>query len=165
MKWLPEHELELVRLFETKFDGVYLSHNLIGSMLNKSRPAVVGKVHRLKLTRDPLVPCKGVDGVIIDPQKVTNVRVPPTYGRSRAPAARPPPRLPRAVDVVHPPSPHAVSILELKETSCRFPIGHVGTEGFHLCGAEMGAQKPYCTAHAKLCYVPLRARREQWAIR
>lgn len=78
VKWAPEHEQELVRLFQTKFEDAYfLSHSLIGSMLKKSRPAVVGKIHRLKLTRDPTVPCKGVDGIIIDPQRVAAVPAPP----------------------------------------------------------------------------------------
>lgn len=161
VKWAPEHEQELVRLFQTKFEDAYfLSHSLIGSMLKKSRPAVVGKIHRLKLTRDPTVPCKGVDGIIIDPQRVAAVpRTPATYGRSRVSR---PPRAPSVEgECIHAPSPHAIQLSEIREDTCRFPIGHVGAEGFHFCGDKVGSKKPYCNSHARLCYVPLKARQEQ----
>jgi hypothetical protein len=36
---------------------------------------------------------------------------------------------------------------------CLWPEGHVGEPGFHFCGAEAMADKPYCPEHAARAYV------------
>lgn len=164
--WLTEQERELTRLFQTLFEGVYWSHALIAHTLGKSRNAVVGKIHRLNLTRDPLIPCMGVDGRIVaqELQKAITVpRVPATYGRHGRSA---PPRAPTgAGEIMSERSPYAVQILECTDNTCKFPVGHVGHEGFHLCGDKVGNRAPYCVHHASICYIPLKERQKQWAIR
>lgn len=50
----------------------------------------------------------------------------------------------------------ALGVLDLKETHCRFPIGHPGAEDFAFCGRPApgpGAGQPYCAHHAALCRV------------
>jgi GcrA cell cycle regulator len=49
--------------------------------------------------------------------------------------------------------PHACGILELKNDTCRFPVGDVGSSGFFFCGtpgADFACHKPYCPAHAQI---------------
>lgn len=151
--WTKEQEQELARLFVSLFEGAHLSHRAIGALMGKRRNAIIGKVHRLKLTRDPLVPCRGVDNKIAPPQrKITVSRVPATYGRAGPP--RPPRRASYLYDGVPVQSPHAIQILETTDETCKFPIGHVGREGFHLCGDVVGDKKPYCTYHGIICYLP-----------
>lgn len=164
--WEPEHVVELKRLFETLFEGVHYSHALIARLLGKSRNAVVSKIHRLNMTRDPLIPCMGVDGRIASQEgqkAVTVSSVPATYGRhgtSTAPRARGGPG-----ELCADRSPYAVQILEATDKTCKFPIGHVGQEGFHLCGGTVGDRAPYCEHHALICYVPLKERQKHFGIR
>jgi GcrA cell cycle regulator len=47
--------------------------------------------------------------------------------------------------------PHACDLLSLNNTSCRFPIGDVGSPGFFFCGvpqADLSCNRPYCYAHS-----------------
>jgi GcrA cell cycle regulator len=50
--------------------------------------------------------------------------------------------------------------MELTDFSCRFPIGDVGSDGFHFCGAheaDVYRGRPYCRAHANIAYGPRRS--------
>jgi GcrA cell cycle regulator len=55
------------------------------------------------------------------------------------------------------------TILELKEYSCRWPIGEPGTEEFRYCGARSGTGIPYCGYHARIAYQPVADRRRKVA--
>lgn len=44
-----------------------------------------------------------------------------------------------------------VSIMDLKEGVCRYPIGDPGTDEFGYCGA-LALQAPYCCAHRLIAY-------------
>jgi len=37
--------------------------------------------------------------------------------------------------------------------TCSWPLGHPGEKGFHFCGANPLAGKPYCSEHAAVAYV------------
>jgi GcrA cell cycle regulator len=46
-------------------------------------------------------------------------------------------------------------LLELTNTSCRWPIGRPGTAGFSFCGvpeADLARGMPYCARHARRAY-------------
>jgi GcrA cell cycle regulator len=45
-----------------------------------------------------------------------------------------------------------ISLLELKEKSCRWPSGDPKTREFSFCGAECAENMPYCDYHAKIAY-------------
>jgi len=53
------------------------------------------------------------------------------------------------------------AVLSLKANDCRFPIGAVGDEDFHFCGAPQQPGSSYCTKHHQLCsvVVPIRTMR------
>jgi GcrA cell cycle regulator len=78
------------------------------------------------------------------------------------PLTAPAPRL-MAEEVVVPIS-ERVTLMELREAMCRWPIGDPTTSEFRFCGARSpDGQGPYCSHHARLAYQPAqdRRRREQ----
>ncbi|MEM9223281.1 MAG: GcrA family cell cycle regulator, partial [Pseudomonadota bacterium] len=50
-----------------------------------------------------------------------------------------------------------IGLLELKNSSCRWPIGDPSEDGFRFCGAPTGCGDTYCKAHAELAF-PARAK-------
>ncbi|HEV3371160.1 MAG TPA: GcrA family cell cycle regulator [Xanthobacteraceae bacterium] len=44
--------------------------------------------------------------------------------------------------------------LDLTETTCRWPIGEPGEEGFAFCGAATFKRYPYCVGHCLIAYRP-----------
>ena len=51
------------------------------------------------------------------------------------------------------------SIVTLKESMCRWPIGDPSEENFHFCGRKKVGTLPYCEHHARMAYQPVQARR------
>lgn len=47
-----------------------------------------------------------------------------------------------------------VSLLELTEHTCRFPLGDVGDDDFAFCGNYAPTGKPYCSHHHALVWRP-----------
>ncbi len=45
-----------------------------------------------------------------------------------------------------------VSLLELSENSCRWPIGDPKESGFGFCGSDIGENRSYCASHTTLAY-------------
>ncbi len=89
-----------------------------------TRNAVIGKAHRLGLKSRPS-PVKS------DPKK------------PKKPAPKP---IAAAV------SEDMVSLLQLNERICKWPIGHPGDDDFHFCGRPSEAGHPYCDAHCEMAY-------------
>lgn len=53
------------------------------------------------------------------------------------------------------------SILTLKDTSCRWPIGDPQHEEFHFCGKGKLDGLPYCEFHARRAFQPAQSRRRE----
>jgi len=51
------------------------------------------------------------------------------------------------------------TIMDLKEYSCRWPIGDPGKDDFRYCGARGVTGLPYCSYHARIAYQPVADRR------
>ena len=58
-----------------------------------------------------------------------------------------------------------LSLLELTEKTCKWPIGDPSTEEFWFCGLPSALGKPYCEAHIGLAFQPLASRRDRRASR
>lgn len=43
-------------------------------------------------------------------------------------------------------------LLELNESTCRWPVGDPGSPGFFFCGATPMPEKPYCDKHCAVAY-------------
>lgn len=54
-----------------------------------------------------------------------------------------------------------LELMQLTESTCKWPVGDPATADFWFCGLPSEAGKPYCTAHAALAYQPMSARRDR----
>jgi GcrA cell cycle regulator len=61
-------------------------------------------------------------------------------------------------DVVVPMS-ERISIMELRETTCRWPFGDPSSADFRFCGGNSPVGTPYCSFHARIAYQPSSDRR------
>ena len=65
-----------------------------------------------------------------------------------------------AEDVVIPMS-ERVTITDLREAMCRWPLGDPATSEFRYCGAKSPVGTPYCSYHARVAYQPVQERRRE----
>ena len=70
-------------------------------------------------------------------------------------------RLARAPDEVVVPMSLKVTIVELRETMCKWPIGDPASSEFRYCGSPSPTGTPYCQYHGKLAYQPAQDRRRE----
>lgn len=54
-----------------------------------------------------------------------------------------------------------LTLLQLNERTCKWPIGDPSTDDFYFCGLRCAPDKPYCEAHAALAYQPMSSRRDR----
>ncbi len=102
-------------------------------------------------------------------QVVNNV-TPLPLRKSIVPAGQPLPPQPSANEIspealasVREVEKHAkkISLMELTERTCKWPIGDPATEDFWFCGLPSTAGKPYCEAHVGVAFQPMSARRDR----
>jgi GcrA cell cycle regulator len=171
MNWTDERVELLKKLWA---DG--LSASQIAAQLGGvTRNAVIGKVHRLKLSsrgRATAAPARQ--------KKVASVGAAPVKSVLRAaapvrhvtasvgatalqtqfdvvPASNMYVR-PVAENVVVPISRH-LHLVELTERTCKWPNGDPLSEDFHFCGNDAAETGPYCKYHARLAFQPASERR------
>ena len=124
-----------------------ISYTLIGRKMHITKNAAIGKARRLKLTKSPSpsTPYQYKKSVFKPkppkPAKrkiIQNKAIPPT-----------PPPVPVSV-----PEMRLVTMMQLTSQHCRYPIDT--PKELMFCGRIPDGQPPYCKAHAKICYMPLR---------
>ena len=54
-----------------------------------------------------------------------------------------------------------ISLMELTERTCKWPIGDPATEDFWFCGLATQQGKPYCEAHVSVAFQPMSSRRDR----
>ena len=54
-----------------------------------------------------------------------------------------------------------LSLMELTERTCKWPVGDPATEDFWFCGLPVEAGKPYCEAHVGVAFQPMSSRRDR----
>jgi GcrA cell cycle regulator len=118
-----------------------------------SRSAVLGKIFRLRLWSPDQRPAATTapDGA-------------PSLAWRRGRQRRDKPRAPASAPTA--PPQRGKTLLELTNTTCRWPFGHPGTSKFHFCGApgaDLEAGMPYCEQHARRAYPNDPQRRDQTA--
>ncbi|WP_374547043.1 GcrA family cell cycle regulator [Rhodoblastus sp.] len=129
-----------------------------------TRNAVIGKVHRLGLSgrvKSP-VPAPARPRAKTRPEEdVRTPSAPVSHGNLAVAVETRPAPAPRraAADVVIPMS-ERVTIMDLRESMCRWPMGDPASAEFRYCGAKMQiGLGPYCTYHARIAYQPAQDRR------
>jgi len=155
-----------------------------------TRNAVIGKVHRLGLSNratsgaaakaEPKAKAVKAEPKVKAPVKEaapepkTESAAPPKQSaaarRQIIPAGQPLPPQPSANEI----SPEAlakvnevekkakkISLMELTERTCKWPVGDPATEEFWFCGLPVKQGKPYCEAHVGVAFQPMSARRDR----
>jgi GcrA cell cycle regulator len=148
---------ERVELLKKFFDAG-LSCSQIACEIGTTRNAVIGKMHRLGLSRP-----KNLFAERIKPRRMPRDTWRPKALRAKFPglsisaqrdalrAAYPRSAGDAAVD-----SPHKCSLLELRPAQCRWPISEPGAQDFAFCGNPSLDGFSYCSGHARLAYRPRR---------
>ena len=52
-----------------------------------------------------------------------------------------------------------ISLMDLTERTCKWPIGDPATDSFWFCGHESEPGKPYCKTHISIAFQPIAQRR------
>ncbi|MEM9292596.1 MAG: GcrA family cell cycle regulator [Acidobacteriota bacterium] len=104
------------------------------------------------------------------PEPATQSAAPSPARRQIIPAGQPLPPQPSANEI----SPEALAsvrevektalkltLMELTERTCKWPIGDPATEDFWFCGLPVQPGKPYCEAHVGVAFQPMSARRDR----
>ncbi|KIC43906.1 MAG: GcrA family cell cycle regulator [Ruegeria sp.] len=156
-----------------------------------TRNAVIGKVHRLGLSNRatgaapaksepkekpapaPKAEAKPKPAPKTEPARPTPApdAKPATPARRQIiPAGQPLPPQPSANEI----SPEALAkvnevekkakkltLMELTEKTCKWPVGDPATEDFWFCGLPVEPGKPYCEAHVGVAFQPMSSRRDR----
>jgi GcrA cell cycle regulator len=148
MSWTDER-VELLKKLWT--DGLSASQ-IAAELGGVTRNAVIGKVHRLGLSG------RGQPTSSIKRQRRTHssgirrVRQMISVGNLalKAEAMAEAELQPRRNVVV--PIALKLSIFQLTERTCKWPLGDPGQEDFHFCGHDSLENLPYCEYHAGVAY-------------
>ena len=54
-----------------------------------------------------------------------------------------------------------LTLMELTERTCKWPVGDPATEDFWFCGLPAQSGKPYCAAHVGVAFQPMSAGRDR----
>ncbi|MCL3881240.1 GcrA family cell cycle regulator [Marivita sp. GX14005] len=54
-----------------------------------------------------------------------------------------------------------LSLMELTERTCKWPVGDPATPNFWFCGLPVQQGKPYCEAHVGVAFQPMSSRRDR----
>ena len=166
MNWTDER-VELLR----KLWSEGLSASQIAAQLGSvTRNAVIGKVHRLKLSS------RGRTTSAAPRQKKTSsaagaksvsraasvTRSVITIGATALQTqfdAEPVARYQRPVENVVVPISRRLQLVQLSERTCKWPNGDPLTEDFSFCGNDAAETGPYCTYHSRIAFQPAAERR------
>ena len=165
--WTDERVEQLKKLWSEGLSASQIAAQLGGV----SRNAVIGKVHRLKLSsrgRATAAPARQKK-----PAQPTAAKAPVRPAPVARPVAQsigsnalqtqfnaePAPRQPvRNVDNVLPISRH-LQLVQLNDRTCKWPNGDPLSEDFNFCGNDAPDTGPYCAFHARIAFQPASERR------
>jgi GcrA cell cycle regulator len=163
--WTDERVEQLKKLWS---DGLSASQ-IAAEIGNVTRNAVIGKVHRLglsgrgkakatstaqrprKTTRAPSAPAP-----LASTSRPSNVVLAPIPTPL---PLEPEPMLPAVDEDVVVPMSERVTIMDLRESMCRWPMGDPTKPEFRFCGARSVSGLPYCGHHARVAYQPVTDRK------
>ncbi len=182
MAW-TEEQIELLRTYWSEGRSASQIAELLGGGL--TRNAVIGKAHRLGLASRPSpvrggdraperaeaaagLPEQGAEGAV-RPAGPRPAPVPPPRGADGetcsgpGAAAQPAPASarPARVRTRGPQKPQRVTLLDLNDRICKWPIGHPDEPDFHFCGKPVHPPFPYCAEHCALAYQAQQPRRDR----
>jgi GcrA cell cycle regulator len=163
MNWTDERVELLKKLWA---DG--LSASQIAAQLGGvSRNAVIGKVHRLKLSGRGRAssasprPKKTVSsgGRPARSGRAVTATIGATALKAQFDVDAVAHRDLRPIEDVVVPISRKLALVELTEHTCKWPNGDPMSEDFSFCGNDSGDSGPYCNYHSRLAYQPASERR------
>lgn len=169
MSWTDER----INTLKTLWEKGLTASQIADKLGNVSRNAVIGKAHRLGLKSRPS-PVKAEGDPAPKPvaarkaaaKPPADTEIPPAAARAtrttasadetRAAAQQAKPLPVRAAVPAPPVRPRApgekVTLLDLSDKICKWPIGHPGEPDFQFCGKPSNPGFPYCMAHCAEAY-------------
>ncbi|MGR3322100.1 MAG: GcrA family cell cycle regulator [Pseudooceanicola sp.] len=187
MSWTDERVELLKKMWSEGQSASQIAKELGGV----TRNAVIGKVHRLGLSNRSgggaaAAPAAKPEAKAKPAAKTTKREPAPAEAEAaeEAPAAASPSPARKAIIPAGqplPPQPSAneispealakvseiekkakrLSLMELTERTCKWPVGDPATEDFWFCGLPVQAGKPYCEAHVGVAFQPMSSRRDR----
>ena len=159
LTWSDDRVEQLKKLWE----GGLSASQIAAELGNVTRNAVIGKVHRLGLSGRAKSPSSAASDVY--------KRQAQHMMRVTRPVARGNTALAHAFEVELEPDPIAydnvvpmsqrLSLLELNEATCHWPVGDPSSPEFFFCGGKALNSLPYCAHHSRIAYQPASDRRRQ----
>ncbi|MEL6168275.1 MAG: GcrA family cell cycle regulator [Pseudomonadota bacterium] len=177
MSWTDERVEQLKKMWGEGQSASQIAKELGGV----TRNAVIGKVHRLGLSNRagaaPAKPAPKTEAAPVSKQEPETVearavpeRPAPPPRKAIIPAGQPLPPQPSANEI----SPEAlasvrevekksrkITLMELTERTCKWPVGDPATSDFWFCGLPVQPGKPYCEAHVGVAFQPMSSRRDR----
>jgi GcrA cell cycle regulator len=154
--WTDERVELLKKLWA---DGLSASQ-IAAELSGVTRNAVIGKVHRLGLSGR----AKNPSSAAPRPRKarpsghIMRVSRPMVRGNTALAYDFEPEQEPGLLEI---PIEQRKTLLQLKERTCRWPVGDPGSQDFFFCGGDAVNELPYCTYHSRVAYQPLDRRRDK----
>lgn len=169
MNWTDERVEQLKKLWAEGLSASQIAAQLGGV----SRNAVIGKVHRLKLsgrgkttstqTRSKKINTGpsgasrsgGSSGHVatrVVSRSIGATALQSEYSTELVPVMK------TVTDVVVPIS-RRLELVQLNERTCKWPMGDPLQPDFNFCGNDVGESGPYCGYHSRLAYQPASDRR------
>ncbi len=155
----------------------------IGKRLGVSKNSIVGKVHRLglsgrpspikkketpatapstpevkKSTKEKVTKVEKTEKIEpvkeeIKVQPKEEIKVEKTISEPVCPIEKAEPKISECQKSDFDKSARAVSLVELDNHTCRWPIGDPKDENFHFCGRKVRIGQTYCDEHSQVAYV------------
>ncbi len=166
MNWTDERVDMLRKLWAEGLSASQIAAQL-GSV---TRNAVIGKVHRLKLSsrgrpasapvkpkKQPAAPRSAARAASVIRHVTTSVGATALATQFETePVAR---YQLRPIENVVVPISRRLKLVQLSERTCKWPNGDQLTEDFSFCGNDSTEGGPYCTYHSRLAFQPAAERR------
>jgi GcrA cell cycle regulator len=164
LTWSDDRVEQLKKLWEAGLSASQIAAELG----NVTRNAVIGKVHRLGLSGRAKAPAPAAPR-----QRKAAARPAQPMMRVSRQVSRGNTALAQAFEVEMEPDPVAhdnvvpmsqrLSLLELNEATCHWPVGDPSTSDFFFCGGKALTGLPYCAHHSRVAYQPAADRRRHMA--
>ncbi len=167
MSWTDDRVEQLKKLW---LDGRSASQIAAELANGITRNAVIGKVHRLGLSGRVKAPSMSAPRP--RPPKQHQHQNRPAMRTNNAPMTRganalaymprtDPVPVQRPMEEVVIPMSERVTIMELRESMCRWPLGDPTSADFRYCGAGSPIGVSYCAYHSRVAYQPVQDRRRE----
>lgn len=149
MAWTDERKEMVKRLWA---DGMSASE-IASEVGGVTRNAIIGLVHRMGLPKRRDMAQTVQKRRVPTQRRAAKRSTRPIFSFISRPVCEPIDDRPVIAAIVPPVEP-PLSLLNLNDATCRWPIGDPQSPDFRFCGHAPHGEKPYCLAHCVMAYTP-----------